>query len=169
MKNRPVLDLPKTATERWLDIVSWICVALAFAFALGNYSSLPDTIPTHFNIAGEADDHGSKNLIFALPVLSFLLAAGMIFLSKFPHKFNYMTRITPENAAFQYRRARMLLRIINALSTLMLALLTWTVISAAQGQTATLGLWFWTLIALIVAMPWIIMFVWKNKASRRNS
>jgi uncharacterized membrane protein len=39
-----------------------------FIYLFTFYSSLPDTIPTHFNIKGEADGFGSKSMAFFGPV-----------------------------------------------------------------------------------------------------
>lgn len=39
-------------------------LAFTLYLALSNYTTLPDTIPTHFNAEGIADDWGSKTTIF---------------------------------------------------------------------------------------------------------
>jgi len=164
MNSRPVIDLPKTNAERWLDVASWLFVTLAFAVALGNYATLPDTIPTHFNAAGEVDGHGSKNTVFLLPIISFLIVAGLIFAARFPHRFNYPTAITRENAAFEYKKAQVLLRVMSALSSLLMLALTWSIVQAVHSQTDNLDVWFWILVAAIVIAPMVVMFWRKRQA-----
>ncbi len=44
-----------------------ILIAVPFAYAAYVYPNLPDTIPTHFNIRGEADAYGGKDNIFLVP------------------------------------------------------------------------------------------------------
>lgn len=47
---------------------SWIMVLLslvAVGFALFNYNKLPDQLPIHFGVNGEADDHWSKAAVIA--------------------------------------------------------------------------------------------------------
>lgn len=45
-------------------VVALLLIAAPFAYAAYVYPSLPDTIPTHFNIKGEADAYGGKDSIF---------------------------------------------------------------------------------------------------------
>lgn len=158
MKNQPVLDLPKTSAERWLDVAAWLFVTLGFALAIGYYSDLPEQIPTHFNASGEADKFGSKNTIFLMPVLSLVLVGGLIWLAQFPHKFNYLNKITPENAAFEYRRMRTMLRVLNVLTSLLFLVITWDILRAASGASKNLSVGFWIVfIALVIAPPLMLL------------
>lgn len=166
MTTRPVIQFSKTTTERWLDIISWLFVTLSFAVVLGHYSDLPDTIPTHFDGAGNVDGYGSKYTVFLLPVLSFLIVAGLIYLSKFPHRFNYLKTITPENAEFEYKNARMMVRVLNALVSLLLLALTWEIVQAALGKS-TFGPWIWLFIGPLVASP--LFFVIRSTRKQKNA
>ena len=49
-----------------LELIPFVLLALTIYLALSNYATLPDTIPTHFNEQGIADDWGSKSAIFFL-------------------------------------------------------------------------------------------------------
>jgi uncharacterized membrane protein len=48
-------------------LIALILIAVPFAYAAYVYPSLPETIPTHFNIRGEADAYGGKDSIFLGP------------------------------------------------------------------------------------------------------
>ena len=48
-------------------ILALLLIAAPFVYAVYVYPSLPDTIPTHFNIKGEADAYGGKDSIFLGP------------------------------------------------------------------------------------------------------
>jgi uncharacterized membrane protein len=50
----------------WITAV--LLIAIATAAAAWFYSTLPDQIPTHWNIRGEVDGYGGKWTLFALPV-----------------------------------------------------------------------------------------------------
>ncbi len=50
----------------YLELVPLFLLVFTLYLALSNYTTLPDTIPTHFNAEGIADDWGSKNTIFFL-------------------------------------------------------------------------------------------------------
>jgi len=49
-----------------LELIPLFLLGFTLYFALSNYNALPDTIPTHFNAQGIADDWGSKNTLFFL-------------------------------------------------------------------------------------------------------
>ena len=48
-------------------VLALLLIAAPFAYASYVYPSLPDTIPIHFNIKGEADAYGGKDSIFLGP------------------------------------------------------------------------------------------------------
>ncbi len=56
--------MKKTTPNLFLAL---IILAIPFAYAASIYPSLPDTIPTHFNIKGEADGFGEKSSVFLGP------------------------------------------------------------------------------------------------------
>jgi len=48
-------------------LLALVLLAIPFGYAAYLYPSLPETIPTHFNIKGEADGFGGKDSIFLGP------------------------------------------------------------------------------------------------------
>ena len=50
-------------------LIALLLLAIPFGYAAYIYPSLPETIPTHFNIKGEADAYGGKNSIFLGPCI----------------------------------------------------------------------------------------------------
>lgn len=48
-------------------LIAFVLLTIPFGYAAYVYPSLPATIPTHFNIKGEADGFGGKGSIFLLP------------------------------------------------------------------------------------------------------
>ena len=48
-------------------LIALVLLAIPFSYAAYIYPSLPESIPTHFNIKGEADAYGGKNSIFLGP------------------------------------------------------------------------------------------------------
>lgn len=58
------------------NVINLILCAIPFAIAIYFYPQFPHTIPTHYNLYGEADGFGSKNMIFleaALPLIFWVL------------------------------------------------------------------------------------------------
>ena len=56
-------------------LLALVLLAIPFSFAAYLYPSLPQTIPTHFNIKGEADGFGERSTIFLGP--SILSGVGL--------------------------------------------------------------------------------------------
>lgn len=56
-------------------LLALIILAIPFGYAAYLYPSLPATIPTHFNIKGEADGFGGRDSIFLVP--SIMGAVGL--------------------------------------------------------------------------------------------
>lgn len=59
-----------------------ILVALAFASAAILISMMPDTVPIHFNISGDADSMGSRYVYLIFPFLAALMAAFMVIMAR---------------------------------------------------------------------------------------
>jgi uncharacterized membrane protein len=68
-------------------IVAFLLVAAALAAPAWLYSSLPDQIPTHWNIEGKVDGYGGRWTIFAFPVMM----AGMLVL------FYFLPALSPQH------------------------------------------------------------------------
>jgi len=59
------MDIKKTLKKEWYVL---IILLAPFVVSLVLWSEMPDTVPTHFNAAGEADDYGPKWInAFLLP------------------------------------------------------------------------------------------------------
>jgi len=61
-------------------LVALIMLAIPFGYAAYVYPSLPSTIPTHFNIKGEADGFGGKDTIFLGPGIMSVVGLFTFFL-----------------------------------------------------------------------------------------
>lgn len=91
---------PITRGLRWLGVLGALGVT---AWILVRYSSLPDTIATHFTARGEADDWGPKWSILVLAGVMLLLSLGLAALSTRPRVLNYPLEVTARNAQTIYR------------------------------------------------------------------
>lgn len=167
MTDQPKIDIPVSSIERMIDAAAILFASSALLLAFYYYSSLPEQVPSHFNIKGEVDGYGSKKFIFLLPGLAIAMALGIIYLAGFPNKFNYLKKITPENAAYEYRRARFMIRVLNVFTSLLFFVLTWEIIETAGSEASKMnGLTFAVLFALPV-MPLLVYWAWpkQEKAS----
>ncbi len=147
---RPKVTIPLTATDKMAEAAGWALVVALWALAICNLARLPQTIPTHFNAAGQPDGYGGKYSLLTLPVVATILFAGITLLNRYPHIFNYPTEITAENALRQYTSATRLLRYLKLTVVLIFFAIAQQTISTAIGGASGLGVWFLPVVLVVL-------------------
>ena len=110
-----------------LAVLVWITYQ-----ALAGPERLPDRIPTHFDMAGNANGWGSPAMLLLLPVVAVGLYLAMTVISRFPMAFHYPVRVTPANLP---RVQELTLDMVTWLKTelaCLFAVLQWWMIQAAR-------------------------------------
>lgn len=113
MSDKPKIQLQLTLFDKVLETLCLVFFVILWFITIWNYSSLPETIPTHFDFKGDADHFGGKGTIFGIPIITTILYILLTILNKYPHLHNYATKVTLENAEKNYTRSTRLLRIIK--------------------------------------------------------
>lgn len=165
METRPKIKLELSPTDQVLEIVGWFTLATLWWLTLMSYFKLPDTIPTHYNLAGQADSYGSKENILALPMVGTILFVVMTVLSQYPHIFNYPTEITAENAERQYTNATRMIRYLKVAILLIFSFIVFKTLQTATGQAEGLGNWFYVFLTGVFVIP-MLFFVRKLLKSK---
>lgn len=113
MEARPEIKLKPERIDIVLEGAGYIGLAALWIFVGVMYCRLPDMVPTHFDLAGEATDFGPKKISFLMPILASLqfLIIGVI--QAYPEQFNYTVTITPENAERQYTNGVRMIRTVK--------------------------------------------------------
>lgn len=76
--------------------------------------------------------------------------------------FNYMVKVTEENAPRLYPVARLMMAVMNFMVSLIFSFMAWETVQAANG-VSIIGIWFLVVI-LVVPLAVIILFtVWMNR------
>ena len=158
---RPKITLIPSTADKLMEVLSWLILFVFWGYTISHYSSLPDTIPTHYNAAGEADGFGRKASIVGLPLIATLLYIGLTLLNRVPHIFNFPTPVTPDNALRQYTNATRMIRYLKLILVLVFAGISFQTIQQANGTGEGLGLWFLPLTLVLIFMP-LLYFVVKS-------
>jgi len=153
MGERPKLKLELTTFDKTLEILGWTSILAIWVLTITNYTNLPDTIPIHYNGAGQADGFGGKATILTLPIIATVLFIGLTILNKFPHIFNYPTNITQDNALRQYTNATRLIRYLKLIIVIIFGLIAFKTIENANGEADGLGMWFLPLTLGLIFIP----------------
>ena len=156
METRPKIKLTPTPLDNKLEQTGKIFLVIMWALTIYTFLKLPMTIPIHFNASGQADNHGNKLTLLILPILATLIYLGVTQLNKYPHIFNYMTKITVENAEKQYTIATRMLRFLKLAILIIFSLVILFTYLTTIGVTNGLGFWFLPLTYGLLLVPTII-------------
>lgn len=152
-----------TSTDRLLEMMALLIIAALWLMVVFSYQILPETIPIHFNIKGEVDGYGSRLTLIIIPLFATLLIPGMLWLSRYPHIFNYPTKITPENKTAQYRLAARFIRIMAVGLGVVFLHIVWMIIHSAETRQDTSS---WLIILPILAISFFPLFIYLVMSSK---
>lgn len=139
---RPILTIPRTTIVLILNFLAVAGVIASFALALHAWRILPDRIPHHYNLRGEADAWGGKWIVFFLPSIAAVMLMGLFVLSRFPHKFNYLQTITAENAFRQYRAVLSMLAWLRLEIAWLFVYILWEMMQGGLDESRRMSPWF---------------------------
>jgi uncharacterized membrane protein len=119
---------------------------------------MPESIPTHFNFKGEADDYGPRLTLFLLPAIASVITIGMTWLSRYPGIFNYPVKITGENAERQQKLALRLIRTLKMSMNLVFIVVTWQIYQSVSQDDHRFAPMMAILIMASTIIPLVIYF-----------
>jgi uncharacterized membrane protein len=161
MNAKPEIKIDLSPIDRLIEIVSWIVLLILWALAISKYSSLPDAIPTHFNIAGTADRYGSRSVIFLLPIVGTILSIGLTIINKHPEKFRYLRKITQENAVRHYTNATRMVRYVKVTILISFVFIVILTVETATAKSAVNHAWRLPALFVLILTP-ILFFTMKS-------
>ena len=156
MEARPKIKLNLSQLDHRLELAAKIFLVVLWGLTVYTFFKLPATIPVHFNASGQADSYGNKLTLLILPVLATIIYFGLTQLNKYPHIFNYMTKITEDNAQRQYGIATRMLRFLKlAILIIFSAIILFTYLTTT-GIANGLGVWFLPVTFVLLLVPTIV-------------
>lgn len=166
MSNRPKIKVPFEPIDIVAEVISMTILVLMTIYTIIEYKNLPESIPTHFNAKGVADDFSDKSMIWGLPILGVVMYVGLFIINKFPHIHNYMVNITEENALKNYRFSTRIVRGVNLFTAALFAYIQYSIIATAKGESVTLDSWFLpTILGLTILLPAFIL-IYQRKINK---
>ena len=155
---QPKINIPKTRFETFLDAVGIISYITLIVYLLAQYGALPDSVPGHYNAAGEVDRWGSKTELFILPIVAAVLWVPMTILEKYPHTYNYLN-LREDNFEAQYKNGKLMMNVLKNEIVLLFSWITYQNIRVAIGESEGLGAAFLPVfLAVIFGSLFIFMF-----------
>ncbi len=159
MEERPRITLHLSQFDKRLDAISKIVLLLMWLLFLATFFTSPSIVPIHFNALGNADDFGNKTTFLILPIIATAVYFALTKLNHYPHKFNYIKRITNENAEHQYTIATRMLRFVKLAILILISLLIVLAYLSGKGYINGLSFWFIPFEVVILFVPIIVIMV----------
>lgn len=168
-KNKPKIKIPVEGIDLIIDLIVLVMLLFLWGYVLVSYTSLPETIPSHFNIQGEVDGYSGRNSIWVLMTITTIMAVGMYVLTKYPHIHNHLEEITEENAARNYKMSCRLLRFVNLFTILIMSGIVYSIIEKTAGNELVLkSSVIYIIIIFSVIMP-LILYIYTLKKKKNTS
>ncbi|MDP1623848.1 MAG: DUF1648 domain-containing protein [Bacteroidales bacterium] len=162
--NRPVIK-PEMAPLDWLlEGAALLGLMVLFGFVIYHFQRLPETIPSHFNSAGQPDDYSSKSSIWMLPGVAIFVYVLLGLFMLIPNQFNYPVKINPANARRQYTMAIRLVRYLKAAIIWLFFYISSISVRVAAKEDSGLGLWFLPIVLGGIFLPLIVYFIMAFKS-----
>jgi uncharacterized membrane protein len=163
-RDQPVVKPEMNPVDWLLETIALTGLLFIAGYTIYNYPALPDTIATHFNASGQADELGGKDSFFFLPGVAVFTYILLTLANLIPYRFNYTVKITQGNALRQYTLATRMLRILKIVLILLFWYISYATVQVSKGATG-LGMWFLPLILGIIFGTLIIYFItaYRNK------
>ncbi|MFN4081501.1 MAG: DUF1648 domain-containing protein, partial [Saprospiraceae bacterium] len=125
------------------------------------FAQMPDRIPVHFDGGGNPDRWGSRNELWVIPAIGLGMCALFSAMSRYPHHFSYLVKITEENAAYQYRLSVRMLRFVKISVLLIMVYASWSIIQATMADNAKLPGFFMPIVVVVSSAP-MLWYFWRS-------
>ena len=144
--------------NKMLYLGTALALLTTFFVAGFHYGSLPEKIPIHFNVRGEADSHGAKSTLWIVPVLALFMCVGLAQLSR------RLPKMKPNIDERELRITRSVLAILSLLLALSFSYITIRMVLVAITGSGGLGSWFLPVFcAIFVIGPLTSVLLYRKK------
>jgi uncharacterized membrane protein len=158
---KPKIEIPRNKIDWMLETTGALALIALILVTIYGYRVLPENIPLHFNLTGEADGFGSKQSIVIIPIATLVMYLALSILERFPHKFNYMLEITAENAERQYRNMHYMMKILKVYIVFLFLYVTNMIVQIGSGNLRSMSNWILPVI-LVGLLSIVIIFIYRG-------
>jgi hypothetical protein len=146
------VQVSRTTGERIAQGVSTVMALGPVAYLAWIWSDLPERVPSHFGLDGQADRFGDAALFWLLPVSSLVLFSLLTLLERVPQVYSYPFPVADHNREPTYRLGRQLVLGVKTVCSMVFAYITVAGAQTALGHTNGLGAWFTPVIVALILL-----------------
>ena len=135
----PQVEYRRSPGDWLVEMVAIGGVIVGLVLPAFHWPTLPERVPSHFGVSGQADAWSARGFVWFLPAITVVVYLLLTLVSLIPPRYyNYPWRITEENAPRQVRIVRRMLCVLKAELVWLFVYLTWQTIRVALGQVSGL-------------------------------
>ena len=141
-------DIPTCLLYRVLNIAGLLLLAGLVLYIALAWKALPEQVPSHYGLSGEADAWKGKNAVLFCPIVGILVYALIAVVERFPSLWNTGVTLTAENAMpvlFLLKGMLTFLKFTIALG--------FSYIGYCTAAARSLGFWFLPVFLLLLFVP----------------
>ncbi len=128
--------VPFTKFQKFLETLSLLILLSSIIYLIFIWSTLPHTIPSHYNAKGVVTNWSGKGMLLIMPIISIILYTGLTTLTLFPNIWSVPVEITEKNQNFVYTNLKTMLIVIKLILVSDFAYMT--ICSATQSSLSVL-------------------------------
>ena len=149
------MKIKRKKFDNILNIFSLIILVSTILFLIITWSKIPDTIPMHYDSAGNIDRFGSKLEILVLPIIILIVYTFITIIEKFPEAWNTGIKVTEENKERVYST---LLHLISTIKFIMVGMVAYLTVHTAL--SLELSAWV-TPVFVLAIFGNCVYWIWK--------
>ncbi|MEG1255837.1 DUF1648 domain-containing protein [Clostridium sp.] len=130
--------VPFTKFQKLLEALTLIVLLGSILYLIIFWSSIPDTLPSHYNAMGVADNWSGKSSLLVIPIISTLLYLGLTGVLFVPSIWNTPVEVTEKNRNFVYENIRTMIGLMKLIAVSDFTYIT--ICSATQSSLSNLFL-----------------------------
>ncbi|KEZ85157.1 hypothetical protein IO99_16210 [Clostridium sulfidigenes] len=105
--------VPFTKFQKFLETLALLILLGSIIYLIFIWSTLPDTIPSHYNAKGVVTNWSGKGMLLIMPIISIILYTGLTTITLFPNIWNAPVEITEKNQNFVYTNLKTMLIVLK--------------------------------------------------------
>jgi uncharacterized membrane protein len=142
-----------------LEAAALVVLGGMFAWLAIHWAALPESVPRHYNAAGEPNAWGSKEGMWLLPLVAAGLYALISLVGRMPNLWNLPAGVDRNISEVQAVVLR-LLAVVKLGVVAAFAYISWTGISVARGASEGLGAIFLPVVLAVTVLP--AVYYWRK-------
>ena len=152
--------IPFTPMQIALEIAAGLIFAAVALYLWRIWPDLPERIPTHYGLNGQADGWGGKGTVLLLPIVGVLIYTMCTVLLFFPTIWNVPYRFDADSVVWTYQQMRSMMAWTNLAMAVIFGYLTF------QSAQASLSLSPYFFIVLMLAIFLPVIYYWRRLKKR---